>query len=189
MSQLMRSVTWYVLLLNALLVLLPLSWRGELRLGLWFVLAYAVGFLLEVIGVRTGLIFGAYTYGGVLGPKVLGVSLLIGLNWALIVMGGVTLARSLVGSALPAAVLAGIFTVAFDWIMEPVAVRLGYWTWTGGAIPLRNYAAWFLISGSLALVASKRFGPEVRAHPSARLAVFSTCVQLVFFAVLRLTVV
>ena len=28
--------------------------------------------------------------------------------------------------------------------IEPVATRLGYWSWAGDGVPWRNYAAWFL---------------------------------------------
>ncbi len=183
----MAAVTWYVLLLNAVLVLLPLAWQGSARMALWCAAAYAAGFLLEVTGVKTGLVFGAYSYGSVLGPAVLGVPLLIGLNWALVILGCVALTRRLVSAPLPAALLAGILTVLFDWFMEPVAVRLGYWTWAGGVIPARNYAAWFLISATLAFPAAAFFGPALRDHPSARLASVSTAIQLGFFAVLRFT--
>lgn len=41
----------------------------------------------------------------------------------------------------------------FDWLMEPVAIRLGYWKWGGdGSIPLFNYACWFIVSLLLLLV-------------------------------------
>jgi bisanhydrobacterioruberin hydratase len=37
--------------------------------------------------------------------------------------------------------------VIFDWIMEPAAVKLGYWKWLGdGEIPSFNYLTWFGIS-------------------------------------------
>jgi bisanhydrobacterioruberin hydratase len=84
-------------------------------------------------------------------------------------------------------VAAGL-TVAFDAVMEPVAIALGYWTWTGGAIPLRNYAAWFLISAVLGLPAALGMPQVLRRHAAPGLAAFSTGVQLVFFGILRLTV-
>jgi putative membrane protein len=43
--------------------------------------------------------------------------------------------------------LGAAVATGFDWIMEPVAVALGFWTWAGdGAIPLFNYFCWFTIS-------------------------------------------
>jgi bisanhydrobacterioruberin hydratase len=189
---LMVSMTWYVLLLNTVMVLLPLVFKGNRRLALWYAGAYAVGFTLEVLGVGKGQVFGMYAYGGALGPALLGVPLLIGLNWALVILGSVTLANAaLRGRAGPVvvALAAAALTVLFDWFMEPVAMRLGYWSWTGGAVPLRNYAAWFLIAGSLSLGALVLFRPAMGAHPSSRLAAVSTTVQLAFFALLRVTLV
>jgi putative membrane protein len=35
----------------------------------------------------------------------------------------------------------------YDWVMEPVAVKLGFWQWLGsGNIPALNYYCWFGIS-------------------------------------------
>ena len=44
-----------------------------------------LGFFIEVIGVKTGFIFGSYYYGAAMGIKILAVPLLIGLNWSILV--------------------------------------------------------------------------------------------------------
>jgi putative membrane protein len=41
--------------------------------------------------------------------------------------------------------LAASLALCFDIILEPVAVKFGYWSW-GHNIPLQNYLAWFVIS-------------------------------------------
>jgi putative membrane protein len=41
---------------------------------------------------------------------------------------------------------AALIATIFDWIMEPAAVTLGFWSWEGGLIPLLNYLTWFGIS-------------------------------------------
>ena len=46
---------------------------------------FLVGFFIEVVGVHTGIIFGKYWYGETLGTKVLGVPLVIGANWLLLI--------------------------------------------------------------------------------------------------------
>jgi len=43
-----------------------------------------VGFGVEVLGVKTELIFGSYHYGESLGYKWLSVPLLIGVNWCML---------------------------------------------------------------------------------------------------------
>ena len=39
-----------------------------------------------------------------------------------------------------------IFMVGLDFLIEPVAISLDFWSWQGGQIPLQNYIMWFLIS-------------------------------------------
>ena len=36
-----------------------------------------------------------------------------------------------------------------DILIEPVAIRLDFWSWTEGIIPLQNYVAWYVISALL----------------------------------------
>jgi len=64
--------------LNLLLtfILLVAHQQGDKRRLIWFAgLAYVIGFAAEVIGVQYGVLFGEYTYGRVLGPKLLGTPL------------------------------------------------------------------------------------------------------------------
>jgi putative membrane protein len=140
-----------------------------------------VGFSLEVVGVATGGIFGHYTYGTVLGPGVLGVPLIIGLNWTLAILGSVSFVVRFVRPPLVAGLLAGVLTAFFDWVLEPVAVSFGYWTWAGRAIPARNYVAWFCFAAVLAFFYAWRRVTVKSWLPSAALAV-----QTGFFALLRL---
>ena len=132
-----------------------------------FLLSFAIAFVIsmgtEIIGVNTGLLFGQYQYGPVLGPKILGVPWLIGLNWFVIVYCSgsllihiVELMKSQLNIPLTAAtstsmVLIGGAALAtfFDFILEPVAVKLNFWTWNSGDIPLFNYLCWFVVSAVL----------------------------------------
>jgi len=50
-----------------------------------FFTVFLTGLLVEVIGVNTGLIFGEYTYGKTLGPKIWNTPLMIGVNWLFLV--------------------------------------------------------------------------------------------------------
>ena len=103
-------------------------------------------FLAELIGVNTELIFGHYEYGPALGFLIWGTPWVIGLNWLALIYCVSALAKPIRDHwyfpLLGAAVL-----VAFDWIIEPVAIATGMWSWTGGSVPVKNYMDWFLISG------------------------------------------
>ena len=60
------------------------------------------------------------------------------------------------------------------------AVKLGFWQWENGIIPLYNYVCWFLISVFL-LVLLRKF-PFPRAN---HFAVHLFIIQLLFFWILR----
>ena len=79
---------WFVpktpfnLMLMALLFvwIFPLNTR---RKALLFAFIWVAGIGAEWIGVHTGYLFGSYSYGENLGPKIDGIPYLIGVNWAL----------------------------------------------------------------------------------------------------------
>jgi putative membrane protein len=129
----------------------------------FFFIAFAIGMATEIIGVNTGLLFGNYQYGQVLGLKIYGVPLLIGFNWFNIVFcSGSLLTQcidvlrkkwnvNLTASTFSIAVVLGGAAIAtgFDIILEPIAVKLNFWSWENGHIPLFNYICWFMISAIL----------------------------------------
>ena len=122
--------------------------------GLYLVLAfsYLFGFFLELLGVQTGVIFGAYTYGETLGPKIWGTPLIIGINWAMLVYASVSISNSYF-EQFPTIVKAAIgatLMVLLDIFIEPVAVYFDFWKWTPDPMnklivaPLENYIVWWL---------------------------------------------
>lgn len=113
---------------------------------IWFLGIAVTGYLIELAGIRTGLIFGAYRYGSGLGVKLAGVPLIIGLNWALLVFCISALLSGINRSVWIRAALGASLMVAFDLLLEPVAIRFDFWSWDLGFIPLQNYLAWWLVS-------------------------------------------
>jgi putative membrane protein len=118
-------------------------------------LAFATGMVVEWIGVHTGFLFGNYQYGSVLGPKLLGVPLIIGINWAMLSIVSAALISSLKFGFWLEVSAAAILMVFLDFLMEPVAVKLGFWFWKGGIIPAYNYICWLGISLFLQFVYRK----------------------------------
>ncbi len=143
------AMTPVFLALTGVAALLAVRPRIDRKTAIWLAGTYAATFALEAIGVATGLVFGTYGYGDVLGLKLLGVPLVIGFNWAVIVFGLASgIERILPRATYLQPLLTGLGALAFDALMEPVAIRLGYWTWADAAVPPRNYAAWFLIAAA-----------------------------------------
>ena len=152
--------------------------RLKVRAAVWIAVTSGVTFLLEAAGVHTGAVFGDYSYGDVLGFSLFSVPLVIGFNWVLVVLGGLRAVQNLPGwAAVPSA--AGI-TVIFDWILEPLAIRLGYWSWNWDGVPLQNYLAWFIIS----MFAAALFR-ILRIRLASRMPVYYLAIQTAFFVALR----
>jgi bisanhydrobacterioruberin hydratase len=120
----------------------------------WAIVVILFSFLAETVGVKTGLVFGSYTYGSTLWPQLFGVPLAIGFAWLLMLLCSIALMQRLpkIAQASPfiQIITIAILMTFFDRMMEPAAIKLGYWSWQGGSVPLQNYAAWFVISWLLA---------------------------------------
>lgn len=150
----------------------------------WVVIAYTVGFLAEVIGVSTGLIFGDYTYGTVLGPRVWATPLLIGVNWLMVTYIANEAVYRWWAGRLPVWIstcIAALLCTALDWWIEPVAIALGFWTWTTPLPPLHNYVGWFCVSWLLAMLYATCVGTWLRND----FAPWLLGMQVLFFGFLR----
>ena len=187
--------------INLLLSFALLIWtqtNKNLFFFLFLIACFAVGIAVEIIGINTGLLFGDYTYGNVLGPKVQNVPLLIGVNWFLIIYCcGISINTLLMKAinriaadtgknpmalkALSVIIDGATLAVLFDWLMEPVAVKLGYWVWNGdGSIPMFNYICWFVVS--LLLLSIFHFA---KFNKQNKFAVNLLLIQIMFFLLLR----
>ncbi|HRZ22364.1 MAG TPA: carotenoid biosynthesis protein, partial [Bacteroidales bacterium] len=72
-------------LLLSLTVLLLFHPAWSTRLAIYFLIIFTAGLLVEAIGVNTGVIFGEYAYGSVLGLTIWGTPLMIGVNWLMLI--------------------------------------------------------------------------------------------------------
>ncbi len=138
------DLTWMNLMLCGTLVFLTEPMR--LKTALLAVVIVLGGFLIELIGTKTGYLFGDYAYGESLGWRLFGVSVIIGVNWYAIVLASANIARYFKVNVFQQAILAGLLCVGLDVVIEPVAIKYGFWTWENGVIPLFNYVTWFFFS-------------------------------------------
>ena len=148
-------------------------------------LGAAAGYLSEVVGVNTGLLYGNYAYGEGLGWQWAGVPLLLGLLWLLMLEGGAAWAVRLGARDRwsIAAVGASLMT-AVDGLLEPVAIQAGWWMWDGGSPPWTNYASWWGVAFVLLLFrpAALHRHPEAVSPAPARLFL----IFALFFCLLNL---
>jgi len=111
-----------------------------------FISIYLAGFFIELIGVSTGAVFGEYTYGNGLGPKIWGTPLMIGVNWLMLSYCFAGVLRSLKLNNILIILFASAGMLLYDLVMEQVAPMLDMWYWKNNTIPLENYIAWFVIA-------------------------------------------
>jgi putative membrane protein len=137
-----------------------------------------LGYFIEVIGVKTGLIFGTYSYGEVLGWKVLEVPPLIGVNWLIVIWGAFSLSVTIGVTGTYRWLTTGIFAMGLDLLIEPVATHFEWWSWGGAKPPIQNYVAWFITAALLGALFEKY--PLVR---KPRLGVVAFICQMLFFGV------
>lgn len=158
----------FTLLLMAVL-LIWVQENKNLSFYLFVLFSFLVGMGVEIIGVNTGKLFGNYYYGEVLGPKFKGVPLIIGVNWFTVVFASNAIIEQIHNwvknrtidneKPIPSSLLllsclidGALLAMFFDWVMEPVAIKLQFWSWVSNEVPLFNYVCWFLISLVLLLL-------------------------------------
>ncbi|HEX9252739.1 MAG TPA: carotenoid biosynthesis protein [Ignavibacteriaceae bacterium] len=179
LQNLMLLLTPATLLLTGVIVLLYSYKSSKNKFLVWVILTYVITFLLEVVGVKTGLIFGEYNYGSTLGIKLFNVPLIIGFNWVFVILGSISISRLITSNLILSAMISALIAFIFDLILEPIAIRLDYWTWNGGIIPLQNYFAWFII----ALISSFGFN-YLKVTVNSKISLHYLLVQFVFFTML-----
>jgi putative membrane protein len=126
--------------------------RGPVRAFAGVLATAGLGFCLELLGVNTGVPFGDYSYGSGLGPRVLGVPVVVALAWTMLAWPAAIAARRLVRGRA-ARILVGAWALASaDLFLDPQLVAAGAWQWRHPSphlpgvptVPLSNLLGWLL---------------------------------------------
>jgi len=154
-----------------------------------------VTFAAEYAGVKTGMLFGAYHYGNILGPLALNtVPFLVPLSWFMFMYGGTIITNEVMAwgaeksglGAAPKAVAVITFALvdsflmtALDMLIDPIWVSRGTWAWDEVAnlspahlyynIPVHNYFGWLVTSFVVFLPFRAVFFGRARACEKDRL--------------------
>lgn len=148
------------------------------------ILSFFIGFIVEVVGVQTGVIFGSYEYGETLGFKAFDVPLIIGVNWFILTYLFGSLSNYLHVHRIVKILLAALGMVLLDFFIEPVAIFLDYWNWESSKVPFQNYIGWFIIAFILQIIYNmlglKKINKVVISLFLAQLAFF---MLLLFFVI------
>ena len=108
-------------------------------------LIFFIGMISEMLGVNYGLIFGDYVYLDNLGVKILGVPVLIGVNWIILTFITGSLSSFIFKNKYVSILMGAILMIGLDLLIEPVAPLLGFWIFDLQKVPLQNYLGWFVI--------------------------------------------
>lgn len=142
---LFQSLIFLNLLLSVgILGLFHREWT--MNFGIFSFVVFWAGYLIELVGVKTGVIFGVYQYGASLGPRVADVPPMIGVNWLMLTYMSGIISQKWSSNIWIKTSLGALLMVGLDLLIEPMAVRYDMWTWQGDLIPIQNYFAWFVIA-------------------------------------------
>jgi len=103
----------------------------------------------------------------------------IGVNWLFLALSTYGLVQYFTKKAIWLILLPPVLMTALDFLVEPVAMKLGFWSWENDIIPLQNYAMWFITSVIIHSIIWV-FKPTINAKISFTIV----GVQVLFFGVL-----
>jgi uncharacterized membrane protein len=167
-------------------------WRGILT---FVILCLVIGNIFENVGVRTGFPFGHYYFTDVMGPKILAVPIMLGLEYVGMAYLSWTLARLILGylgtplagsRVVTLPLVAALIMVAWDLCLDPVwSTVVRAWIFTSGGayfgVPISNFAGWYLTVYIIYQIFALFQRPITAASPSMPVAYWRQAV--LFYAV------
>lgn len=138
------------------------------------IVVFFIGLFIEILGVNFKVIFGEYSYGETLGFKILNTPIIIGLNWLSLSLACFGIASYIFKPKYLVVLGASFLMVFVDYIIEPIAMALDFWSWKDDTVPVQNYFSWFLVSIIIQFII---FQSKVRLN-------FKICFALLFSQVL-----
>lgn len=142
-------------------------------------LIFLIGFSIEAIGTATGVLFGSYFYGEQFGIKFFDTPILIGVNWLFLALSTHGIVQYFTRKPLALIFIPALLMTGLDVLIEPVAIKLGFWSWENNIVPFQNYVMWFATS-TLIHGLIYYFRPKINSKISFVLFL----AQLFFFGVL-----
>jgi putative membrane protein len=129
----------------ALLLSYHKGWR--VRFIAWIFTCFLVGFVSELIGVNTGLLFGSYEYTEILGVQLFNTPIMVGVLWVIVCYVVCLILSGLYRGHWSIMAFAGASLLTLlDYFIEPVAIKLSWWEWEEVSVPLFNYISWFAVA-------------------------------------------
>ncbi|MBC7640871.1 MAG: carotenoid biosynthesis protein [Flavobacterium sp.] len=135
-----------------------------------------LGYIIELIGIKTGLLFGNYSYGNGLGYKLLDVPLIISINWAMLICAGIITVSKIFTNKFLVLIVTALLITLIDLIIEQVAHKLDFWKFQGGLPGLHNYLGWI----GVVFFTSYFFYPSI-IKGNSKVSFIVLILQIIFF--------
>ncbi len=136
------SITWITLILViALIFLYQRTWNAKI-IG-WFSFIFFSSFLLELIGVNTGKLFGTYQYDRAFGLQIQGTPVIIGLNWLFLTYTSHDIVCKYFNHSFLRILAGALLMIFYDLILEAAAPVMQMWHFDSRYPPLSNFIVWF----------------------------------------------
>jgi len=181
------DASWFIKAtpINLIISFILLLLNTELNQKTFWVLmcCYGVGLFAEIIGVRYGVLFGAYHYGATLGVHWQEVPLLIGVNWCLLVSICGTIASTFSNRIWQRAFIGTFLMLFLDLLIEPVAPALDFWTFEEGIAGVQNYIGWALVAFPLQLLFA-----QTKCKTNTKFSFHLYLLQSLFFILLMIRI-
>lgn len=146
-----------------------------------FLFIFLFSFLIEVIGVKTGHLFGHYVYQTSLGIKLFDVPLIIGVNWLVLSYGAHAIVRRLVDTRILRIIAGALLLVLYDVILEFAAPLMHMWIFEIGYPPIDNFIMWFVL-GLIFQTGLELF--QISTDNKSARALF--IIQMIFFLIISI---
>lgn len=132
----------------------------------------SLGWVVELVGTRTGRPFGRYAYTGRLQPTLGGVPVLVPLAWFAMAGPARETAHAALGrhsTPTRRAVAGAAALVSWDVFLDPQMVAEGYWRWARPGryrgVPASNFVGWFLTAAAAMVILEAAAPPSERPDP------------------------
>lgn len=155
------------------------SWRVLIALALF-------ALLFESFAIYTGVPYGSFEYSSALGPKFFGLAAwCVPFAWIPLVLMSGSLASFFVKKKIDRVLVGTVILLIADMVIDPVAVKLGFWIWENSGsyygIPVINFLGW-AVSGIVGIAIFIYGSGKHLSHVSILGNSSSALMSLAFFA-------
>lgn len=154
---------------------------------IFYILGFGlIGFIFEVIGVKTGFPFGHYHYGEGLSVQIFNVPLVLIVNWALLTTA--SLLSVSYSSKLVQYIVPPLLITLLDVLIEPVAIEFDWWKWDNGQIPISNFIGWLGVSCLINVLIMNTILKHITSSKNQSTSRYIILIQFIFFGLINLTI-